>query len=92
MAGRNLGKALTILARCQAAEDALHADVDAFGAPGECHALVSKGQARRWRRARKHAKAVSGLPYRVLMRKVSGRAYARLELACLDKALFGRPY
>jgi hypothetical protein len=65
---RNLGKAVGILARAEAAEHDYHADVDAWGAPGECHAVVAKGAARRLRRARKHAEAVAGMPLRAIAR------------------------
>lgn len=85
---RQMGKAIGILALAQAREDFMHEDVDAFGAPGECHGLVSRGEARRERQARRHAKAASGLsraafnrelrrvPYPV-MRRAYGRVYER---------------
>ena len=60
---RNISRALTILARAEAAEFDLHADVDAFGAPSECHALVSRGEKQRWRNAVRHAKGVTGASY-----------------------------
>lgn len=69
---RNLGHALTILARAEAAEHFMHADVAIMGAPGECHALVARGEARRRRIARKHAEAVACAPLRVIKR-VSAR-------------------
>ena len=47
----------------------MHADVDACGAPSECHALVSQGQAKRMRRARKHAEAIARAPLRVIARQ-----------------------
>ncbi|QIG66743.1 hypothetical protein EVB27_073 [Rhizobium phage RHph_TM16] len=61
---RQVGKALGILATFEAKEIVMHADIAAFGAPGECHGLVSKGEAKRAREARRHAKAVSGLSRR----------------------------
>lgn len=90
---RNLGKALTILARAEAAELDAHADVDAFNAPSECHDLVSRHEARRMRRARKHAEAVAQRPARCIMREArrrgsveshtSNRFYGRLVAALL---------
>jgi hypothetical protein len=69
-----LSRALTILARAEAAEIDLHTDVDAWGAPGECHALVGRGQARRDRIARKHAEAEARRPLRVIRRETQRRA------------------
>lgn len=70
---RNLSAALTILARAEAAEIFMHADVAAFGAPSECLALVSRGEARRSRRARKHAEAIARRPLRVIKREAQAR-------------------
>lgn len=70
---RNLGTALTILARAEAAEHFMHADVDAFGAPSECHGLVSRNEARRLRQARKHAEAEAKAPYRVIRAQAQKR-------------------
>lgn len=65
----NLAQALTILASAEMAEHAAHADVSAFGAPSECHALVSRGETARKRQARKHAESVARRPYRVIKRE-----------------------
>lgn len=70
---KNLSKALTILARAEAAEHFQHADVDAFHAPSECHVLVSRGEARRQRHARKHAEAVAQAPLRAIKRAAAQR-------------------
>lgn len=70
---RNLGKVLTIIARAEAEEMDRHADVDAFNAPSECHALVSRGEARRERLARKHAEAVAERPWRIIKREAEQR-------------------
>lgn len=67
-----LGKAFTILAQAQVREEIMHDDVAAFHAPSECHALVSKGEARRLREARRRAKAVSGLSRSHFNRTVMG--------------------
>ena len=76
-----LGKAFTIIARQQVLESILHADVDAFGAPSECHGLVRKGELRREREAWRHAKAVSGLNrrnFRKAMKSLDRRTFERL--------------
>lgn len=65
----NLAHALTILARADMVEHALHADIGAFGAPSECHTLVSRGEIQRKRRARKHAECVARRPLRVIQRQ-----------------------
>lgn len=59
-----LGRAMTILYEANAAEEIMHQDGAAFGAPSECHALVSKGEAQRMRHAYRRACAVSGLKRR----------------------------
>ncbi len=96
MKKQQLGRALTIIARQRAREDALHIDVDLFHAPSECHDAVTRSEHQRRRQARRHAEAVSGLPYRILVRKLGperlrARAFLRLEDVCLDRALGGRP-
>lgn len=69
---QQLGKAFGIMMRAQAAEIFMHADISAFGAPSECHDVVSKGEANRARMARRHAKAVSGLSRRAFNRALAG--------------------
>lgn len=73
---RNLSKALTIVARAEADEIIMHDDVDAWGAPGECHALVMRGEHVRLRRARRHAEAVAQRPWRVIRREAAKRGCA----------------
>ena len=90
---RNLGKVLAILARAEACEIDMHADVDAFGAPSECHAMVARHEGRRLRRARKHAEAVARRPLRCIEREArrrgavvthhENRHYGRLVAALL---------
>ena len=70
---QNLGTVLTVLARSEAAEHFMHADVDAFGAPSECHVLVSRGEAQRQRRARKLAEALARRPMRCIKREAQRR-------------------
>lgn len=69
----NLGRALTVLAKAEAAELNAHADVDAFWAPSEIHALVSRGEARRQRIARRHAESIARAPLRIIDREAQKR-------------------
>jgi hypothetical protein len=69
----NLGHALSILASAEAAEHFMHADVEAFHAPSECHGLVSRGEAERARQARKHAEATARRPLRLIVREAQRR-------------------
>lgn len=87
---QNLGRVLTILAKAEATEHDYHADVDAFDAPGECHSLVAKGAEKRARRARRHAEAVAGRPFRIIAREAKKRGcpigsptWDRLVGACI---------
>jgi hypothetical protein len=68
---RRLGKAIGIIARNEADENFMHADVDAFHAPSECHELVARGETKRRRLARRHAKSVSGLSRTAFNRELS---------------------
>jgi len=68
-----IGKAISILIAAQNRLNELHEDVDAFGAPGECHDLVARGEAGALRQARRHAIAVSGCRS---MREIKRRARA----------------
>lgn len=70
---KNLGKAVSILARAEALEIALHEDVAAWGAPSECHGAVSRGEAQRRRQARRHAEAVARRPLRIIEREAKAR-------------------
>lgn len=89
----NLGKALSIIVRANVDEDIMHSDVDAFGAPSECHGSVSKGESRRLRQARRHAKAASGLTARqfsIAIRRVysdkrNDRPFERLFMTMHEK-------
>lgn len=57
----SLGRAIGILARAELNEHALHEDVDAMHAPGECHVLVAQGALQRYRLARRRALHAAGL-------------------------------
>lgn len=58
---RQLGRAVSIIAKFERECHELHADVDAFHAPSECHDVVSKGNARRLRVVKRHACHVAGV-------------------------------
>jgi len=75
---RQLGKAFGLIARQEAYEQMMHADISAWHAPSECHAVVARGEKRRLREARRHAKAVSGLSRRafnVELKRTRGRIF-----------------
>jgi RecB family endonuclease NucS len=63
---QNLGKAITILAKNEALEHILHADVDIMGAPGECHGLVSNGEEKRLSAAIAEAEQIAGASLRAI--------------------------
>lgn len=56
----NLGKAVGIMINAFMAEHERHEDLAAFHAPSECYTDVARGEAKRLRRARRHALAVAG--------------------------------
>lgn len=58
---QRLGRAISILVAHERAVDEMHGDVRAFGAPSECHGVVSRYAARDFRLVRKHACAVAGV-------------------------------
>lgn len=70
---RNLGRVATILARAEALEIDLHADVQAWNAPPECHIDVARGEWKRQRLARRHAEATAQRPFRVIKHQLSVR-------------------
>jgi len=86
----NLGKALSIIAVQQATEYFRHADVDAFGAPSECHALVERGEKIRIRRARKHAESTARRPFRVI-RRLAAKGGVQIDSPQWDTVV-GRVY
>lgn len=75
--GHDIGKGLSLWIRFHREEEEAHADVDAFFAPSECHALVSKGEHKRERRVRRHIKAVTGLRWRLFVRECERRTSPR---------------
>lgn len=71
----NLGRVLSIMLRAEVAEMSLHADVDAWGAPSECHGDVRRGEAGRMRTARKMAEAEARAPWRVIVKEAKRRGF-----------------
>lgn len=74
---RTMSLGLEILLEAQRREDAMHEDVDAFNAPSECHALVSRGLADRLRHARRRIRAATGLTFRQFEREIARRTSAK---------------
>lgn len=74
----NLGAALWIVAKAEAAEHFMHADVDAWGAPGECHHDVSRGEEQRMLAACAKAEAITGAPWSEIIEQAKARG---VELA-----------
>jgi len=70
---KNLGKAVSILARQEAASHFAFEDLAAFHAPSECYPIVERGERRRARLARRHAEAVAGAPLRVIAKEARKR-------------------
>ena len=86
---RHMGRAISIIAAQAAAESIRHADVAAFGASGECHTLVDRGNEQRARLARRHARAVSGLSksaFSRAMRKLPGSVLLRVEARIFERS------
>jgi hypothetical protein len=92
----SLSAALTVLARAEANEHLMHADVSAFGAPSECHELVSRGESKRGRLARRIAHSRCQLSYGAMVRKArkhnvivfehNNRAWSRLLNECMKSS------
>jgi hypothetical protein len=70
---QNLSRALTIIARAEAAEHFMHADVRAWGAPGECHQDVSRGEPYRMREMRKQVESEIRRPFRHVVKDAKRR-------------------
>lgn len=85
----NLGHVLTRLAHHEASEELMHMDVSAFHAPGECHALVSKGEDRRFQALLTELGLTEEAIEAEARRRVSGntlyRATSRLVSEYLDR-------
>lgn len=70
---RSIGRAVGILVQAQMREIAMHEDVDAWGAPGECHRDVARGEGGRLRLARRRALHAAGLRSMHLLRREARR-------------------
>lgn len=84
---RQLGKALGIIAMHGVREEIMHADVDAFYAPSECHALIARGEEKRLREAKRHARAVSGLSRSAFNRELRKKSTQRALAICFGRIL-----
>ena len=82
----NLGAALSRIAVQEASECFMHADVSAWGAPSECHELVSRGEAQRRRLARRSAEAIARAPMRVILREAERRIGKRALHRAMQEA------
>lgn len=82
----NLGAALSRIVLQEAQECFMHADVSAWGAPSECHELVSRGEARRRRLARRSAEAIARAPMRVILREAERRIGKRALHRAMEEA------
>lgn len=71
---QQLGKAVSILLRFDRRADACFADLGAFGAPSECHAVVEHGLRREFRQVRRHACRVAGVKNLSQLRRKLKRA------------------
>lgn len=71
----NLGRVLSIILLAEVAEQSLHADVDAFGAPSECHDAVAFGQDDRMRLAHRMAEAEARRPWRLIVKEAKRRGF-----------------
>jgi hypothetical protein len=67
---KNCSAALTVIARFEVGEMIAHADVRAFGAPSECHALVNRGLPKRARTMRRQVHGLTQLPWLVFLRRL----------------------
>jgi hypothetical protein len=78
-----LGKAISILVSAERIERDMHDDVDAWGAPGECHDLVARGEGKRLRHARRRALHAAGVNSMRVLR-------ARVRRVCTDAYFYKR--
>lgn len=74
---RRLGRALSVLAAVDRLESEIGADLEAFGAPGECYPVALGGMPARRRLARRLAESVAGMSVPRLWReaeRICGKA------------------
>lgn len=65
---RQLGRALSVLAKHFAQQEMIGMDLAAFHAPGECYPLAFRNRDREEREAMRHARSLSGLTRRKFKR------------------------
>ena len=70
---QNLSRAASLIFRHIQCECAMHEDVDAFHAPSECHGLVARGEAKRWRATARKIKALTGHHPKVVLKVIEQR-------------------
>jgi RNA:NAD 2'-phosphotransferase (TPT1/KptA family) len=79
---QNLSRAASLILRHLQFEYAMHYDVQAFHAPSECHGLIVKGEAKRWRATARKIKALTGhhpkVVIKVIEQRISPKAAYRL--------------
>jgi len=75
--GHDSGRGLTIFLQFHNCEVEMHADVDRWGAPSECHQLVQSGSHERARLMRRRVKAATGLKWSEFCREVRRRTGVR---------------
>lgn len=68
-----LGEALSVLAIQEAHEIISHEDVDAMGAPSECHDLVARREPERAEKACQGAEKVAGITFAEITRQAQSR-------------------
>lgn len=78
-----LGKAISILVSAERIERDMHDDVDAWGAPSECHDLVARGEEKRRRHARRRALHAAGVNSMRVLR-------TRVRRVCTDAYFYKR--
>ena len=73
----NLSRAVSLIVQYHRRESDMHADIRAWGAPGECHEDLSRGEASRFRDVRKHIEGVTGFKYKMVRAEILRRVSAK---------------
>lgn len=91
---QNLGRAMTALVKAEVIESVMHEDVEAFGAPSECHSVVQRGIGGRMRKARRYAEGITGSKLKEIDRQAMARGYNKRAGDRLFDILYNRlsPY
>lgn len=82
----NLGAALSRLIVQEAQESFMHADVSAWGAPSECHELVSRGEEERRLAACRAAEEIARAPMVLILREAERRIGERALRRAMQEA------